>query len=308
MKTTLYFTLTLITFLTLVSAPNGFAQDASGKVGLVYFLPNDRQPEPDIDAKMDTLIRNVQQFYADHLENHGFGRKTFQFETDENGKAVVEHVNGRLTDEEYIYGVGRAAGEIHEQLDPRIYLCVLGTSRGGGVYFKGIAFTNFSSYVPTAAHELGHAFGLQHDDRRSNIKLILTEQIAEDNMLLSFCSAANLDVHPFFNTGDQEVNQNTNIQILPPIQSPQDAIRLRFNVTDPDGLHLAILYSTFQSGTSKNGELHVFNNWDIIDCKLIEGRSTTVEFDTNLLTKGNSSVDLRVLDVHGNKKNTRFQN
>ena len=30
-------------------------------VRLIYFLPNDREPQPDIDEKMDTLIKEVQQ-------------------------------------------------------------------------------------------------------------------------------------------------------------------------------------------------------------------------------------------------------
>ena len=37
---------------------------------------NDRAPEQDIDAKLNTLIRRIQQFYADEMERHGFGRKT----------------------------------------------------------------------------------------------------------------------------------------------------------------------------------------------------------------------------------------
>ncbi len=307
MKTTRSPILILITLVTLAFMPNSFAQDVSDKVSLIYFLPKDRLPEPDIDTKMDILIRGVQRFYADHLENHGFGRKTFEFETDENGNAIVNHVDGHLTAEEYLYGIHRASSEIHEQLGPKIYLCMIDTGRGAYVYNGGVAFTSDPSYVPSAAHELGHAFGLQHDEFRSNIKLIPTAQISDDLMLTSFCSAAQLAVHPFFNTGERKINQNTDIQILPLTTSPSDAIRLRFNVTDPDELHLAILYTTFQSGTSKNGQLHVFNNWNIIDCKRIEGSSTTVEFVTNLLTKGSSSVDIKVLDVQGNSKIQGFR-
>ena len=65
-------------------------------VRLLYFLPLNRQAQPDIDAKLDTLIRDVQQFYAEQMHTHGFGRKTFTFETDGTGKAVVHHVNGTI--------------------------------------------------------------------------------------------------------------------------------------------------------------------------------------------------------------------
>ena len=43
-------------------------------VRLIYFLPSDREFQPDIDAKLDALIKSVQQFYADEMERHGFGR------------------------------------------------------------------------------------------------------------------------------------------------------------------------------------------------------------------------------------------
>ena len=49
--------------------------DAPYTVRLIYFLPSDRSPQQDIDTKIDTLIREVQQFYADEMERHGFGRQ-----------------------------------------------------------------------------------------------------------------------------------------------------------------------------------------------------------------------------------------
>ena len=58
-------------------------------VRLIYFLPNDREPRQDIDTKLDTSIRNVQRFYADEMESHGFGRKTFALETDDSGRTLV---------------------------------------------------------------------------------------------------------------------------------------------------------------------------------------------------------------------------
>ncbi len=101
MKTRLYFTLTLFIFITFAIVPLSFAQDARPIVKLIYFLPNDRPSQPDIDGKMDKLIKDVQQLYTDQMEAHGFGRKTFLFETDANGKAVVHRVTGRFTDKYY---------------------------------------------------------------------------------------------------------------------------------------------------------------------------------------------------------------
>ena len=70
-------------------------------VRLIYFLPNDRTPQQDIDATLDELIKNVQLSYEEVMEYHGFGRRTFTLETDATGKAVVHHVKGKFNDEYY---------------------------------------------------------------------------------------------------------------------------------------------------------------------------------------------------------------
>ena len=77
------------------------AQDTRPMVRLIYFLPRDREPQPNIDEKMDGLIKDAQQLYANHMEAHGFGRKTFQFEADARGNAVVHHFVGEFTDAHY---------------------------------------------------------------------------------------------------------------------------------------------------------------------------------------------------------------
>ena len=87
MKATRYFTLTLLTFVILAFVSNSFAQDDSPElvVQVIYFHPNDREPHADIDTVLDTLMKDVQQFYADEMERHGFGRKTFRLEIDRYG-------------------------------------------------------------------------------------------------------------------------------------------------------------------------------------------------------------------------------
>lgn len=58
-------------------------------IRIIYSLPKDKEPSPNITEKIDKLIREVQDFYVNEMERHGFGRKTFTFETDENGKAKI---------------------------------------------------------------------------------------------------------------------------------------------------------------------------------------------------------------------------
>ena len=101
-------------------------------VRLIYFLPSDRQPQPDIDEKMDTLIKGVQQFYAEQMEAHGFDKKTFLFEADRNGNAVVHHVVGQFTDKYYtdLPNTSDIWGEIGKQFDisKNIYLTAIDIS------------------------------------------------------------------------------------------------------------------------------------------------------------------------------------
>ena len=134
-------------------------------------------------TKLDTLIGDVQQFYADEMERHGFEGKTFTFETDENGRAMVHHVDGQFTDSYYHQGTfGKVSKEIAEKFDmpQHIYMVAIDVSnerigtrscgeanrfwdRGGREFIIPASGDCFN--VLTTAHELGHAFGLDHDFR-----------------------------------------------------------------------------------------------------------------------------------------------
>ena len=279
-------------------------------VRLIYFLPNDRTPQQDIDATMDELIKNVQLSNEEVMEYHGFGRRTFRLETDATGKAVVHHVKGKFNDEYYHTDTFDKViwEETAEQFDlsANIYLVVLDTSNavidgncGQGTSFGpegGAALIpapnsarqrerGWSCFnVAVAAHEFGHAFGLAHDHFRNATRS--PSSYHTDWMVTSFCAAEWLDAHRYFNRGQTypQADEPTTIQMLPPLAVPPNAIRLRFEVADPDGLHQAQLHNS-------TGEA--------IDCQGLDldGESASVEFVTPEATEG---VMLRVVDVYGN--------
>ena len=120
-------------------------------VRIIYFLPRNRRVQPDMWTKLDRLIRDVQNFYADQMERNGFGRKTFTFETDENGETRIYRVDGQFTDWHYHSETqDKVYAEVASQFDmeKHIYLIVVDISSeaieeedtcgvGGGHWFKG---------------------------------------------------------------------------------------------------------------------------------------------------------------------------
>ena len=300
----------LVLILLLNFVPLSFAQDARPIVRLIYFLPSDREPQPDIDEKMDRLIKDAQQFYADQMEAHGFGRKTFLFETDANGKAVVHRMIGQHTDK--YYNDLSYSWDIWEEIDDQFdtsrnyYLTAIDISsekldrgsacgRGGGweiagsvlIPASGGCFNNFK----VAAHELGHAFGLGHDFRDGAYIM----SYGPGQARISKCTAEWLDVHRAFNTAQPTANVHTKVEMLPPsLVAPSSAIRLRFKVSDPDGLHQVQLLTPTLTGLAQG-----FN--ELLSCKTLYGStSTIVEFVTIDLTPKNRYVSLQVMDINGN--------
>ena len=264
-------------------------------VRLIYFLPRDRQPQPDINAKMNALIKDVQQFCAEEMEAHGFGRKTFRLETDENGDVIVHHVVGRLTDSYYSEHSLDVWKEIFEGFDvsKNYYLTALdvssgslnggtavGTASSGGP-FNGTALitgpggSGFT--IGVAEHELGHAFGLHH--------FFSGAAISDENWM---CYWGALDVHPAFNPSQDVSDEPATIEMLPPSPaSLPNAIRLRFTVTDPNGIHQVQLLAWHDL------------DYGLVGCKQFDGQpNRTVEFVTTLAPK-HKFVNVEVIDIHG---------
>ena len=85
-----------------VSVPaSAFAALAQPSVRLVYFLPRDRPARPDRIEAFRQLIKDTQSFFADEMERHGYGRKTFRVETDRSGEPIVHRFNGRFNERHY---------------------------------------------------------------------------------------------------------------------------------------------------------------------------------------------------------------
>ena len=279
-------------------------------VRLIYFLPINRTAQQDIDAKLDTLIRDVQRFYAEQMDTHGFGRKTFSFETDATGKAVVHHVNGRFTDRHYDRGTfEKIIEEIEDRFDISKNLYLISVDTGsekidvqwcgqGGIYgttggravvpASGNCFIGAFG-VDTAAHELGHAFGLQHDFRNDAYMM----SYGDNRDGLSYCAAEWLNVHRYFNTTQTAFNEPTTMTMHTAIALPSNTIRFRFEITDADGLHQAQLMIPTLRGDPADGI-------KLQGCQALNTETAWIEFTTTEFTAGpTAAVELHVIDVNG---------
>ena len=291
MKTILCFTLTLLTFITLTFVPNSCAQE----VKIYLLIPNDRVPPANIDETLDGMISDAQAMFQELMEGSGFGSKTFTYETDASGKAVVHHVNGKRNDAYYYDRTG--VDEIDHQPNSKS-LIILDVS-GGRIYGQGwgdVAIVRGPSCgcfeASTIAHELAHTFGLLHhsmtDDR------LIANSYTNEPMLTSYCFAEWLDVHPYFNPGQSSSNGSTSVQMLTPVKSQSNAVQFRFQITDSDGLHQAQLIA----------------GHDTLACKKLNGESETIEFTISNFfgrIENSGTIGLNVIDINGSYTIQEFQ-
>ncbi len=224
-------------------------------VRLIYFLPNDRSFNAEVVQNMKDEIRNIQTFYAEQMQAHGYGNKTFRFETDAQGEPMVHRVDGQHPDSHYLdYSFATLIQEIEQtfDLEKNIYFIVVDNSigraiggvsgRGGRLRNGGIAIFPRGFSWRTAAHELGHAFGLAHDFHSDAYMM----SYGRHKDRLSAGNAEYLTVHPYFNSNVEARGRGVPaIKLMSSTEYPasSNSVSIQLELRDTEGLHQVILFA-----------------------------------------------------------------
>ena len=291
-------------------------------VRLIYRLPKDKEPTPNINEKLDKLIRQVQDFYADEMERHGFGRKTFTFETDENGKAKIYLVKYNQTDVDLSNDIWLSFVEdtsMPFEPIPKLYYARRihsfeytnkdGISTKDNVIARDIGGIAPGRLVSTSVRDLNRksiayllrgTFGLPYiDDKyKPNILKRLFSHV-NDKMpwgkkwaKLSRCEAEWLDKSRFFNPNQPFFDKAPKMDMRVSIPKDSGLRHFTFEVADEDGMHQVQLFVPRD----------IKNQWraeKFYDCQALNGKDkAAVVFEIS--DPEIKSVKLRMIDMHGN--------
>ena len=294
-------------------------------VRLFYFLPNDRPYRAHVVEAMKTGILEVQSFYREQMAAHGYGNKTFQIETDAQGVPVVHRVNGDRSDSHY-KNRGRPENEISRAFDTSsiVQLIVMDISRssggiGVGLKQRGMGIVYGGWTWSTAAHELGHGFGLQHDFRDDAYIM----SYGSNQNSLSAGAAHFLSMNPYFNSSvplqagsapSVHLLSSTNymygvVAHVAGTRIPALNVPVRVRVSDTDGIQQVILFVK----TPERGDPSRPGGFlEVIEYRNLSGETeATVTFnyegntpsfgDTNLLNRLRHTIHVSTVDRLGNR-------
>ena len=284
---------------------------------MIYFLPNDRPYRADVVQRMKDEILDIQTFFAEQMDAHGYGKLTFRFETDSQGEPIVHRVDGGHPDSYYLYNPDPMLDEINLafNLDANIYLIVIDNSvqpvtenatgiggprgRSGGFALVNEEFSRESA-GNLATHELGHAFGLGHDFRDG--AYILSYGPGWNR--LSACHAEFLSVHPYFNPDTPiEEEQLPTIEFISSPQYPagSKSVLIQLEASDSEGLHQVLLSGSGGliacSGLAGEKDALIEFNYD---------GAFTAEGFTNLSDSMIHPIHVEAVDTNGNVGHASF--
>ena len=312
-------------------------------VRLIYFLPNDRPYRAEMVQRMKDEILKIQAFYLEAMEAHGYRDMTFKIESDAQGKPVVHRVDGQQSEVYYVDNTSYTVRtEIRQVFDvwQNIYFIVVDSSidgigtgvgrgrvnanagsfgkNGGDLlipahHFQERIKDNEPGYDKLSAHEIGHAFGLQHDFRSGGYIMSYgagynrAPSDGPDQDRLSKCSADFLSVTSYFNPDiPTESGRSPTIKLTSPTTYPagSESVDIQVKVADSEGIHQVIMF------VGSVGPLGVPGLPEVKACRQLMGDKEVVvkfEYDgdvpgssfTNLSANTQQDISIVAVDING---------
>ncbi len=192
-----------------------------------------------------------------------------------------------------------------------------GPSGGMALLPRGVGNTDALNFdMSTIAHELGHAFGLDHDFRSTGNSsppagkhyVMSYDRAEQSDYVLSNCNADYLAVDRYFNRSGVEglLVEGTypKIKINTPLAyaSGANEHRIEFELSDPEGLHQVQFSVITDVPEGINNPHEVANDSPQIQfCQLLSGVSLTTDYlyATHLLAiSGSKSITSRARRLH----------
>ena len=146
-------------------------------VRVVYFIPTDRQPEPNYGDRLDRVMTEVQSFYRLGMEQNGYGKLTFELDRDAKGALKIYQVraNGPMAD----YG-RNASGKVRQEVKAALARENVDIDRETVVIFqlllewKGDKAVEVGPYVGGGGPRSGTAW--VYDDARLDARLLSSRE------------------------------------------------------------------------------------------------------------------------------------
>ncbi len=288
-------------------------------VRLVYVIPHDGEYNQAVVDKMKEDIINVQRFYAQELERHGYGYRQFNIEMDTDGTPLVHILQAEdngdflitVTDafltiknvyfilydnDDYYFandtppsGTYQHSSTVGFSDDDLVYY-------GNFVYLGGYVLLPTHSGSHTLHHELGHVFNLSHNFLDNGLVM----SYGNHRSRLSACYARILAMNPYFNN-DISLEDTfvysaprpwmfDGIDITMPSTyiDTDKSIPITVEIDNPNGIYQVLLEV---NNDKTKGSIFV-------DCQPGDGVSNTFNFEYSGTTNSTQAFGLNDSDKH----------
>jgi len=149
---------------------------------VIYLVPSDQRADESKIRVFKQIVKDVQTFFADEMERHGFGRKTFEYNPNIRIHAGKHTLSEYLSDKLSLWFELSRLTWLPEHLADIVFMegtdTLPGNAAGmmmplvwGGGGKQGISYGYSLVWIPVKepqwmspvlAHELAHVFGLSH--------------------------------------------------------------------------------------------------------------------------------------------------